>query len=477
MNRLARIARTTAFKLSVLYLAVFTALSAFLLIYISRNTNQLMLAQVTQTLNAEITGLPEEYVRGGVRALVASIDRRARRPDASLYLLTDFAGNPIAGNIPERPKTILGETASGIQRVHYLRRDAAGVEEEREALVRQFDLRGGYRLLVGRDLGETRHFVDILAEARQLWIGVVVIMAVVTWFFVNRRVMKRIDDIADTSQTIMEGDLSGRLPVAGNDDEFDRLATNLNAMLDRIELLMHGMKDVTDNIAHDLKTPLTRLRNRVETALREARTDTDYRSALEATLDESDNLIRIFDSLLRIARIEAMTPEAGMDTVDLRQLVGQLADLYGPAAEDAGGRLNVDVPDGLFAECNAGLINQVLVNLVENALKYAVPEAGGQVITISAAEAGERIYLSVADNGPGIPEEALDRVADRFVRLDESRSEPGHGLGLSLVRAVARLHGGDVRLQDAEPGLKATIDLPRAAAHGDTTDDDRRSTG
>ncbi|GGB63131.1 two-component sensor histidine kinase [Roseibium aquae] len=473
MNRLARLARTTAFKLSILYFAVFTGLTGFLLVYISQNTNRLMLAQVTQTLNAEITGLPEEYARGGVRALVASIDSRARRPDASLYLLTDFAGNLIAGNIRQMPRIFLDEQEGGFQRVHYLRLTADGAEEQREALVRIFDLRGGYRLLVGRDLGETRILVNILSEARILWIGVVVIMALVTWVFVNRRVMRRIDDIADTSRTIMQGDLSGRLPMAGTDDEFDRLAGNLNRMLERIEVLMQGMKDVTDNIAHDLKTPLTRLRTRVETALRDAKTDAEYREALEATLDESDNLIRIFNSLLHIARIEAMASGDAMEPVDLKPLIEELADLYAPLAEDCGGALEIRVEPGLAARCNAGLITQVLVNLIENALKYAGRAGTPLKIEVSAQRRAGRAWISVSDNGPGIPADMRGSVTDRFVRLDESRSEPGHGLGLSLVRAVARLHGGEVELQDAAPGLTVSFDLALENLEEDRARDER----
>ncbi|WP_150525006.1 HAMP domain-containing sensor histidine kinase [Roseibium sediminis] len=460
MNRLARIYRTTAFKLSLLYLAVFTALSAFLLIYISQNTNQLMLAQVTQTLDAEITGLPEEYARGGVRALVAAIDSRARRPDASLYLLTDFAGNAIAGNITQMPRLFIEEGDGGVQRVQYYRLNAEGEEVKREALIRTFDLRGGYRLLVGRDLGERRHFVGILEEARRVWIGAVVIMAVITWFFVNRRIMKRIDEISATSKTIMEGDLSRRLPIQGTADEFDRLAVNLNDMLERIELLMRGMKDVTDNIAHDLKTPLTRLRGRVETALREAKSEEAYREALEATLGDSENLIRVFDALLRIARIEAMTPEAGMDEINISEIAAEIGELYDPVIEDEGGSLTVDAGTGLVARGNRDLISQVLVNLIENAMKYGRGEDGSIVIEIKAEQAGDRIILGVCDHGQGIPADDRDRVRDRFVRLEESRTAPGYGLGLSLVQAVARLHGGELALRDAQPGLKACIDLP-----------------
>lgn len=472
MTALTRILRTTAFKLSLLYIAVFTGLSGFLLVYISRNTNQLMASQVVQTVDAEISGLADEYVRGGIRALVESIDRRARRPDASLYLLTDFSGNPMAGNIQRLPTVVLEEADGDVRRVKYARAKASGEEDvEREALVRTFELRGGYRLLVGRDLGEQLRFTELLSKALRLWLGAVIVMAVITWLFVSRRVLKRIDGIADTSQTIMHGNLSGRLPVAGNGDEFDRLATNLNEMLDRIELLMQGMKDVSDNIAHDLKTPLNRLRTRVETALREAKDEGEFRDALEATLEDSDSLMRIFDALLRIARVEAMAPESGMDDVDLKELIADTAELYEPVVEDDGGRLETEVETSIFALCNRDLITQALVNLIENALKYGKPEDGDLVIRIKAERLDGRILLSVSDNGAGIPEEEMDRVRGRFVRLDESRNAPGYGLGLSLVSAVARLHGGALVLQDAGPGLTAGIDLKIAESQGDKTGD------
>nr|WP_244327867.1 HAMP domain-containing sensor histidine kinase [Roseibium sp. RKSG952] len=420
-----------------------------------------MSSQITQTVDAEIAGLSDEYVRGGIRALVETIDRRTRHPDSSLYLLTDFAGTAFAGNIAGFPTQILDESENGIRRVKYSRLGPDG-SQEREALVRTFELRGGFRLLVGRDLGDETQFAQLLGSAMRLWLVVVVLMGGVTWVFVNRRVMKRIDGIADTSQTIMHGDLSGRLPVAGNNDEFDRLANNLNDMLERIELLMHGMKDVTDNIAHDLKTPLTRMRTRVETALHDGRNEAELRAALETTLEESDNLLRIFDALLRIARVEAMAPDAGMGPVDLSNLIEQVAELYEPVLEDEGGVLKRDVGPNVRAVCNGDLITQTLVNLIENALKYGRPKDGALQITLKAAIEGDRVYLSVADNGQGIPKAQTERVTGKFVRLDASRSEPGYGLGLSLVSAVVRLHGGHLLLQDAAPGLCARIDLKKA---------------
>ncbi|XHC11007.1 HAMP domain-containing sensor histidine kinase [Labrenzia sp. ac12] len=459
MTRLTRFTRTTAFKLSLLYIAVFTVMSGVLLFYIADNTDNLMSEQVVQSVDSELKTLADVYVRGGVRDLVETIDRRSRHPDASLYLLVDFAGNALVGNIARLPTTVLEEADGGLRRVRYTRLGQDAEDIERQAMVRTFELRGGFRLLVGRDLGDQLRFSNLLANALRLWLVVVVVMAAITWLFVSRRVMKRIDEISATSRTIMQGELSGRLPVAGNDDEFDRLAINLNTMLDRIELLMQSMKDVTDNIAHDLKTPLTRLQTRIENALREAKGEEGYRGALEATLEESDQLLRIFNALLRIARVESMAPASVMEPTDLNKLVAEVAELYEPLVEDEGGKLEADLPEGLKADCNRDLISQVLVNLIENALKYGRPETGDLLIRLGGREEDGRIVLSVTDNGPGIPEKDQDRVKERFVRLEESRSEPGTGLGLSLVKAVARLHGGDLRFMNEDPGLSARIDL------------------
>jgi len=476
VTRFSRFTRTTAFKLSLLYIAVFTVMSGFLLVYISDSTDNLMSEQVVQAVDSELKGLSDIYFRGGVRDLVETIDRRARHPDASLYLLVDFSGNALTGNIARLPTVVLEEADGGLRRVRYTRLGQDTEDIERQAMVRIFELRGGFRLLVGKDLGDQLRFSNLLANALRLWLLLVVIMAAITWFFVSRRVMKRIDEISATSRTIMNGDLTRRLPLAGNDDEFDRLAVSLNVMLERIELLMQSMKDVTDNIAHDLKTPLTRLQTRVETALREARGEAGYRGALEATLDETDNLLRIFNALLRIARIESMAPGSVMEPADLNKLVAEISELYEPLVEEEGGHLETDVAPGLQAVCNKDLISQVLVNLIENALKYARPATGDLLIRITGKEEGGRVVLAVSDNGPGIPEKDHSRVKERFVRLEESRSEPGTGLGLSLVKAVARLHGGELRFKNEAPGLSARIDLAPLGAAGDGEGDGQGGT-
>jgi signal transduction histidine kinase len=267
----------------------------------------------------------------------------------------------------------------------------------------------------------------------------------------------------------MQGDLHERLPVAGTGDELDRLAVNLNAMLERIEALMHGLKEVSDNIAHDLKTPLTRLRNRSEDALRAAENVSQYRAALESTIEESDGLIRTFNALLMIARAESGQAVGDMIEFDAAEVVRDIGDLYEPLADEKGVTLKVDPAAAAPVRGNRELISQALANLVDNAIKYgasgaARPHGQPPEIALGTIDKGDRILLTVADSGPGIPAPDRARVLERFVRLEQSRCEPGSGLGLSLAAAVARLHGGELTLDDNRPGLRVVISLPRAQA-------------
>jgi signal transduction histidine kinase len=290
-----------------------------------------------------------------------------------------------------------------------------------------------------------------------------VVLALLGGWFVTRRVLGRIDSMTDTTRGIMEGNLSGRLAIAGTNDEFDRLAGNLNLMLDRVEELMVGLKQVSDNVAHDLKTPLTRLRNGAEEALRTARSSDDYRGALEKIIEEADNLIRVFNALLMIARAEAGNAREGMGEFDVAEVARDVAELYEPVAEEAGVSLTVEVPDQLRLFGSRELVGQAIANLVDNALKYAPVGNDGAAppsVTVRAMRRDDMVDLVVADTGPGIPEADRARVLERFVRLENSRSRPGFGLGLSLAAAVARLHGGALRLEDNRPGLRAVVSLP-----------------
>ena len=469
MTALGKLFRTTTFKLTLVYLTVFALFAAFLLAYFALNTRRLIDEQITETVNAEITGLSEQYRQGGIRRLVIVIDARARRPGSSLYLVTTFTGQPLAGNVTALQPGILDKP--GWTETLYRRLDEAEahtVNVEHHALVRVFELPGGFRLLVGRDLEERERLYRIVLAAGRWSVAIVFVLGLAGGLFVSRRVLRRVDAMTETTRTIMEGDLGERLPVAGTGDEIDRLAENLNQMLERIESLMRGLKEVSDNIAHDLKTPLTRLRNRAEQALRTAKTDGEYRAALEATIDESEALITTFNALLMIARAESGQARENMVDFDAAEIVHDIGELYEPLAEEKGIMLTVEAEAPAPVKGSRELVSQALANLIDNAIKYAEPPAqpdGGArppaEIVVSAVDTGERILLTVADRGPGIPEADRSRVVERFVRLEQSRSQPGSGLGLSLAAAVARLHGGELMLADNEPGLKSIIALPR----------------
>jgi signal transduction histidine kinase len=470
-----KLVRTTAFRLTLAYLFLFALFAASLLGYFAWNTRRLITEQITSTVNAETGEISDIYGRRGLRGLVFTIENRALRPGANLYLVTTPTGQAIAGNIGSLAPGVMG--SSGWSETAYRRLDDQDTADH-SALVRVTELTSGFRLLIGRDLDERRRLFGIVAKAAQWSILVVVVLGLGGGIFAARRVLRRIDAMTGTTQRIMAGDLTGRLPVGRSGDELDRLAENLNAMLERIEALMMGLKEVSDNIAHDLKTPLTRLRNRAEEALAKSGSETEYRSALERTIEESDGLIRTFNALLMIARAESGQARDNMDDFDAADVANGIHELYEPLAEDDGMTLRVKtVPAPLHG--NRELISQALANLVENAIKYGKPVAtapppgadavigANKEILIEARSDGAQVLLSVTDRGPGIPEADRRHAVERFVRLEASRTQPGSGLGLSLASAVATLHGGDLTLSDARPGLRATLAIPARAVHSD----------
>jgi len=467
VTALGKLIRTTAFKLTLVYLGVFILFAASLLGYFALNTRRLITEQITATVNGEVNGLSEQYGQGGLRRLVTVVDVRSRRPGSSLYLVTTPSGEGLAGNVGSLEPGVLDRP--GWLETSYHRLESPEGADHR-ALVRVVQLPGGFRLLVGRDLEERERLFGIVVNAGQWSLALVIVLGLIGGFFVSRRVLSRIDAMTGTAQTIMAGDLSGRLPVAGTGDELDRLADNVNAMLERIEALMRGLKEVSDNIAHDLKTPLTRLRNRCEQALRSAAGEASYRAALESTIAESDELIRTFDALLMIARAESGQARDNMAEFDASEIARDVGELYEPVADEKGIALKVEAPAAAPVHGNRELVSQALANLIDNAIKYAGPN--GKIngmpaeIVVKAGNDGDRITLSVAARGPGIPDADRGRVVERFVRLEQSRSEPGSGLGLSLASAVARLHGGELKLEDNHPGLRTTIALPRAGPGG-----------
>jgi signal transduction histidine kinase len=462
-----KLIRTTAFRLTLVYLFLFALFAASLLGYFAWNTRRLITEQITATVNAETGEISEIYARRGLHGLLRTMENRALRPGASLYLVTTPTGQAVAGNVGSLAPGVMG--TEGWSETLYRRMEDQDNVDHR-ALVRVTEMDNGFRLLIGRDLEERRRLFGIVAKAAQWSILVVVVLGIGGGIFVSRRVLQRIDAMTGTTQRIMAGDLSGRLLVGRSGDELDRLASNLNAMLERIEALMMGLKEVSDNIAHDLKTPLTRLRNRAEEALASSGSEAEYRAALERTIEESDGLIRTFNALLMIARAESGQARDNMDDFDAAEVAGGIHELYEPLAEDGGMTLKVRTA---FAPLhgNRELISQALANLVENAIKYGRPVsaaqslsagavAGSREILIEARREGGEVLLSVTDHGPGIPEADRRHAVERFVRLDASRSQPGSGLGLSLASAVATLHDGQLRLGDAHPGLIATLAIP-----------------
>ena len=456
----SRIFSTTAFRLSAIYLAVFTAFAVAFVFYISHSIDRLLASQLQDTIEADIRGIEEQHRTGGVAALIAAVEARSREPGANLYLVADANGATLAGNIAEVPRELLAN-ASGKPAILPYTLEAASARE-RLAMVEVVALPGGLHMVIGRDLTESERFRGIILRSLGWAVALLAVLGVVGWIFVSRRVLSRIDQATAASRRIMEGDLSGRLEVTGTGDEFDRLAASLNAMLDRIESLLYSLKDVSDNIAHDLKTPLTRLRNRVEAALSGPPDAASYRTALESTIEESDQLIRTFNALLMIARVEAGASDSSMTMTDATEIVRDVVELYEPVAEEAKVALSASTHGPLPVKGNRELFGQALANLVDNAIKHcsASGEGGPFWVRVSAAAEGGQLVLRVDDNGPGVPEGDRERVLQRFVRLEKSRSAPGSGLGLSLVAAVVRMHGGKITLGDNAPGLSVAIRLP-----------------
>ena len=462
MTALTKLFRTTTFRLSLTYLALFSVAAVLAIFYIYWNTTVLLSRQLNQTIDAELKGLAEQYRAGELDQLVRTVAERSQTPGNSLYLVADKDGKQLAGNL-SAVSPQLWDSLGPVEFVYT--RPAPGGVERRLAFANVFRLPGGYRLIVGRDIEDRRELARLIRSTMLWGLGVMALVGIGGGYWVSRRLLTRIDGLSATTRTIMAGDLTGRLPVSGSGDELDRLSESLNLMLARIEQLMAGLREVSDNIAHDLKTPLNRLRNRVEEALREPHDAEAHREALERTIEEADGLIKTFNALLSIARLEAGAAGENRETLDLAALVGDVAELYEPVAEERGIDLMAEAADPIVIHGDRQLLGQAIANLIDNALKYGAPgpdRGNGRVPVVEVrAEAAEGVArIVVADRGPGVPALERDRVLGQFVRLEASRSEPGSGLGLSLVAAVARLHGGALRLEDNEPGLRVVLALP-----------------
>ncbi|KQT54232.1 histidine kinase [Aureimonas sp. Leaf454] len=474
MKRLRALLRMTSVRLSAVYLALFAIFSVVLVVYVTATAASILETQSRETIAEEIGELGRIYRNAGIVGLVRSIERRSRQPGASLYLVTDPTGRILAGNVESLEPGILDDPGFTKEAFGYERFSDDVADRYHLALAEIVSLPNGMRVLVGRDQTEQERFRLIVRRALILALALMSAGALFAWLLVGRRALQRLDQMSASSARILAGDLSERLPVTGAEDEFDRLSANLNTLLARISLLQEGQRQVSDNIAHDLKTPLTRLRNRAEAALADASRGEDPRPALESNIAEADQMIRTFDALLMISRVDAGFHPAEKTQIDVAAVVAEVCELYEPVAEDAGARILVETTGPVVATISRELIGQAISNLIDNALKYAEVEGRETLITARLELLGDRYRLSIADNGPGIPEAKHARVLERFYRLDESRSKPGSGLGLSLVEAVARLHGGRLILEDASPGLRVVLDLPLDGRSGEASGGDAR---
>lgn len=460
MSMLRRMFSTTAAKLSALYMLLFTLCAFVLVFYMTAQSVRFLQTQTRTAVTEEITDLAQVYSRGGLVGLVRAVDRRSRSPGANLYLIADSAGVVLAGNVAEIDAGILKKEGWSSEAFRYSRFSEDGKEKVHRALANVTLLPNGMRLMVGRDLGEPERFRSVVQRSLSIALLMMGLGAFLIWYFVGRSALKRMDGMSAASQRIMGGDLSGRLPVSGSGDEFDRLADNLNTMLGRISELNDGLKQVSDNIAHDLKTPLTRLRNRADAALNIKSSTKEYRSALEDMIGQSDQLIRTFNSILMISRLEAGYSSEKMEKVDLAAIAADVFELYEPLAEDAGVAISLEATGPVVVQGNRELLSQSLSNIVDNAIKYSKGHGDKPAVKVAVAATSSAPRLSVSDKGPGIPPEDRDRATERFVRLEKSRSEPGSGLGLSLAKAVMKLHKGELQLGSDGEGLKVTLQFP-----------------
>lgn len=463
--RLPTLVRTTTFKLALLHSILFTVFVLGLLIYLYASTVVYVRAEASDSLDAELTELSRAYSQGGLVRLNRSVRERQSVPGARRfrYLLQDAQGQKISGGLSELPDDIpLDGRQKYLFDIDYIRPDGEIVSRPAEG--RAVVLPDGGIILVAYDVGEFQRIVPRITRVVWTAAPVGLLMSLIGGIVISRSAARRADTLAKTAEGVMAGDLSRRVPVIGSGDEFDRLGEQLNAMLGRIETLMESSRHVGDSIAHDLRSPLTRLRNRLETTLAEPMSRELAEETLGLTLGEVDNVLATFNAILRLSRLEA--GQGGrMSRTDISALAQQLAELFEPACEEAGLGFTANIGRGLFVIGEKDLIAQAVSNLLDNAVKYT--PKGGEINFKACRERDGKVVLEVNDTGPGIPAQERERVVKRFVRLEASRSEPGSGLGLALVEAVGRVHNGqlqleDSRTQDGVRGLRARLVLPKA---------------
>ena len=455
LPQIPQLFHTTTFRLALSYLAIFTVSAMALLALVSWSTSVFIEWQVQETVEAEAAGLSDMYRERGIKGLNDAVANRSNMDmeRRAVYLLQTPDGSRMAGNLFGWP----GQQSDPEGWVRFQMERLGDGGFSTEVLARTYVLPEKYRLLVGRSLHETKRVKSAINRALGWGLALTVLLGIVGGYFTSRHMLQRVDAMSRTARRIVGGDMKSRMRLTGARDEFDQLATSFNEMMDEIEHLVDGIQTVTDNIAHDLRTPLNRLRSRIDLALMRPDDAATFRHTMEETLEEADNLLATFNALLTIGHAESGQRLHDFEPLNLDQLVQDVVELYEPLAEDKQITLTCPSLTPLTVSGHRHLLFQALANLLDNAVKYT-PDGGQVAIGISEQDGCPAIC--VADSGPGIPNHDRQRVLDRFVRLDRTRSTPGNGLGLSLVKAVARLHNADLQLQDNAPGLKVCLRFP-----------------
>lgn len=459
--RLRSLMRVTAVRLSIAYTLAFGIMAVFLVLYMTGGAVDYLRQQYQTTINEEVATLKRIYRSRGLNSVIRAMERRARAPGANLYVISNPAGEILAGNVRTIEPGVLSQEGWVLHPFEYEPFQESRETRRNRAVARAFELPNGMRILIGRDIGEPERFRGVVRRALTISMAAMLGIGFLIWFFVGRRALRRIDQVSQSTERILAGDRSERLPVTGANDEFDRLSRRMNVMLDRIMLLDDGLRNVSDSIAHDLKTPLTRIRNKADAALVSQAEDGEKSRALAEIIEEADQLIKTFNALLMISRVEAGSQIADMAMTDVSALMADIAELYEPVTEEAGFKLDTAIASDIKVTGNRELLSQAIANLMDNALKYGKPETEiAPSISLTLSSDRDMVTITVADKGPGIDEEDYQRVLERFTRLDTSRSKPGSGLGLALVDAIAKFHGGFIELGTADPGLLVRILLP-----------------
>ena len=447
--------RTTAFRLALIYVGLFCASVAVLFAFVYATTKALMDRQREQVVIADMAGLTDVYSNAGLPALAEAIFARTQpdRVGDRMYLLTDAALQPLAGNVVGWPPTYEVE---GPWLSFTIDRTLLGDPIAHRAVALHAEFPDGYHLLVGQDTRAQERFLDAILRVFLWAMAVTLVLGMGGGLFMSRNMLRRIETINEGAEHVMHGEFKHRMPVTGSRDEFDRLAANLNSMLDEIERLMASVRQVTINIAHDLRSPLTRMKQRLEEAMADNADPEHRREAVEQAVAETDQLLATFNAMLSIADAESGAGRTEMAPVDLEALATDVAALYEPLLDERGLAFDTAIRGPALVSGNRHLLFQALANLVDNEVKYGA--SGGRVLlALDPAGPLGGPELVVADAGPGIPAADRGRVLDRFVRLDASRATPGNGLGLALVAAIIRLHGARMELEDNQPGLRVAV--------------------